>query len=89
MITHNYLKNLLNNKDYEYPIEVDGIIDIFNVNKEYNNKLNNYGENYFHYNTTINLIPLSDDIGTKYYVSLAQLNFYKWFIEEIYYHINL
>ena len=84
MIANKSLEDLLNNTEFEYPIETDGVIEIFNVNKEYTKMLDKYGEYHFNYNTSANIIEIGERDGTTIYASLGQLNFYRWFFENVY-----
>ena len=87
-ITNDLLEELLNNTEFEYPIETDGIIEIFNVNKEYTKMLDRYGEYHFNYNTSANIIEIGERDGITIYASLGQLNFYRWFFENVYNYAN-
>ena len=88
IITNEVLEDLLNNKEFEYPIETNGVVEIFNVTREYTKMVDRYGEYHFNYNTSTNIIEIGERDGTIYYSSLGQLNFYKWFFENVYNYAN-
>ena len=84
ILTTGFIEDLLNNKDFEYPKEKGEIIEMFNINTEYNRMLNKYGHYYFNYDSKINLIEIGERDDILYYSSLGQLHFYKWFINNVY-----
>ena len=84
ILTTGFIEDLLNNKDFEYPKEKGEIIEMFNINTEYNRMLNKYGHHYFNYDSKINLIEIGERDDILYYSSLGQLHFYKWFINNVY-----
>ena len=84
ILTTGFIEDLLNNEDFEYPKENGDIIEIFNINTEYNKLLNKFGYYYFNYNSKINVINIGSRDNITYYSSVGELNFYKWFIENVY-----
>ena len=88
LLERKFLEDLINNVEFEYPIEIEGDEYMFNSNKEYTKMLDKYGESHFNFNTTINTIKIGDRDGTTYYTSIGQLNFYKWFFDNVHNYAN-